>query len=391
MFNPAGWLFKRGALDFAGGTAIHINAGIAALAVVAVIGNRRGHGDEPMPPHNLPLTMIGTGILWFGWFGFNAGSALGANGIAAQALVNTHLAAAAAMLGWLIVEKLTTGHGTTLGAASGAVAGLVAITPCAGFVGGASPLIIGGGAGIVCYLALRIKAVLRLDDSLDVIAVHLVGGLFGSIVLGLFADRLGDRRRCRRAVLRRRHRAARRPDRGQWRGPRLLTRRLVHHRHGHREDDRDARRARRRIRWSRPQPARRVGIPALTDRCRLPALTDTTGTHMKLITAVIKPFKLDDVKDALKAAGIAGITVGEVRGFGRQGGHTETYRGAEYQIDFVPKVCLQIVADDAQADLVVDTITASAATGKIGDGKIWVTDVERVVRIRTGEEGTDAL
>jgi nitrogen regulatory protein P-II 1 len=112
---------------------------------------------------------------------------------------------------------------------------------------------------------------------------------------------------------------------------------------------------------------------------------------MKLITAVIKPFKLDDVKDALKAAGIAGITVAEVRGFGRQGGHTETYRGAEYQIDFVPKVSLQIVADDAQADLVVDTITQAASTGKIGDGKIWVTDVERVVRIRTGEEGTDAL
>ncbi len=112
---------------------------------------------------------------------------------------------------------------------------------------------------------------------------------------------------------------------------------------------------------------------------------------MKLITAVIKPFKLDDVKVALKDAGIAGITVSEVRGFGRQGGHTETYRGAEYQIDFVPKVSLQIVADDAQADLVVDTITQAASTGKIGDGKIWVTDVERVVRIRTGEEGTDAL
>jgi nitrogen regulatory protein PII len=112
---------------------------------------------------------------------------------------------------------------------------------------------------------------------------------------------------------------------------------------------------------------------------------------MKLITAVIKPFKLDDVKVALKDAGIAGITVAEVRGFGRQGGHTETYRGAEYQIDFVPKVSLQIVADDAQADLVVDTITQAASTGKIGDGKIWVTDVERVVRIRTGEEGTDAL
>jgi len=112
---------------------------------------------------------------------------------------------------------------------------------------------------------------------------------------------------------------------------------------------------------------------------------------MKLITAVIKPFKLDEVKDALKAAGIAGMTVGEVRGFGRQGGHTETYRGAEYQIDFVPKASLEIVVDDGQADLVVETIATSAATGKIGDGKIWVTDVDRIVRIRTGEEGADAV
>jgi nitrogen regulatory protein PII len=112
---------------------------------------------------------------------------------------------------------------------------------------------------------------------------------------------------------------------------------------------------------------------------------------MKLITAVIKPFKLDEVKDALKAAGIAGMTVGEVRGFGRQGGHTETYRGAEYQIDFVPKVVLEAVVDDGQADLVVDTIAKAAATGKIGDGKIWVTEVDRIVRIRTGEEGTDAV
>ena len=112
---------------------------------------------------------------------------------------------------------------------------------------------------------------------------------------------------------------------------------------------------------------------------------------MKLVTAVIKPFKLDEVKDALKAAGVAGMTVGEVRGFGRQGGHTETYRGAEYKIDFVPKVLVEIVVDDAQVDLVVDTIARSAATGKIGDGKIWVVDVERIVRIRTGEEGTDAV
>lgn len=183
-----GWILDMGALDFAGGTAIHINAGVAALVVVMIIGNRKGHGDVPMPPHNLPLTMLGTGILWFGWIGFNAGSGLAADGVAAQALVNTHLAAATGMLGWLLVERLKGGHATTLGAASGAVAGLVAITPGAGFVGGASPLIIGAAAGILCYLALGIKEKLNLDDSLDVIAVHLVGGVVGSLLLGLFAD-----------------------------------------------------------------------------------------------------------------------------------------------------------------------------------------------------------
>ena len=188
VFSPNGWLFKRGALDFAGGAVVHINAGAAALAVVLVLGNRKGWPREAMPPHNLPFTILGTGILWFGWFGFNAGSALGANGLAAQALVNTHLAAATAMLSWLAVEKLRSGHATSLGAASGAVAGLVAITPCAGFVGGMAPVAIGAVAGAVCYLALRLKTKFGFDDSLDVIAVHLVGGLLGALLLGLFAD-----------------------------------------------------------------------------------------------------------------------------------------------------------------------------------------------------------
>jgi ammonium transporter, Amt family len=188
VFSPTGWLFKRGALDFAGGTAIHINAGIAALVLAKFIGPRKGWPGEATPPHNLPWTMLGTGILWFGWFGFNAGSALNADGIAAQALVNTHLAAAAGMCGWLIIEKVKTGHATTLGAASGAVAGLVAITPCAGFVGGMAGVVIGALAGVVCYLALSLKSLLKIDDSLDVIAVHLVGGLLGSLLLGFFAD-----------------------------------------------------------------------------------------------------------------------------------------------------------------------------------------------------------
>jgi len=188
VFSPNGWLLQRGALDFAGGAVVHINAGAAALAVILVLGNRKGWPREAMPPHNLPFVMLGTGILWFGWFGFNAGSALLANGLAAQALVNTHLAAASGMLAWLLVEKLRAGHATTLGAASGAVAGLVAITPCAGFVGGVAPIIIGFVAGAVCYLALTLKTRFNFDDSLDVIAVHLVGGILGALLLGLFAD-----------------------------------------------------------------------------------------------------------------------------------------------------------------------------------------------------------
>ncbi|MEW6475828.1 MAG: ammonium transporter [Actinomycetota bacterium] len=188
VFSPTGWLFQEGALDFAGGTVVHINAGIAALAAVLVAGKRRGWPNETMPPHSLPLTLLGTGILWFGWFGFNAGSALGANNLAAQAFMNTHMAAAAAMLGWLVVEKLKSGHATTLGAASGAVAGLVAITPCAGFVGGVAPLLIGFIAGIACFLAIQLKFKLGYDDSLDVVGVHLVGGLVGSLLLALFAD-----------------------------------------------------------------------------------------------------------------------------------------------------------------------------------------------------------
>ncbi|CAB4540980.1 unannotated protein [freshwater metagenome] len=188
VFSPNGWLFKEGALDFAGGAVVHINAGAAALAVILILKPRKGWPREAMPPHNLPFTVLGTGILWFGWFGFNAGSALAANGLAAQALVNTHVAAASAMLGWLLIEKLKAGHATTLGAVSGAVAGLVAITPCAGFVSTSSALLIGLAAGAICYLSLALKNRFGFDDSLDVIAVHLIGGLLGSLLLGVFSD-----------------------------------------------------------------------------------------------------------------------------------------------------------------------------------------------------------
>jgi Amt family ammonium transporter len=189
VFSPNGWLFKRGALDFAGGTVVHINAGIAALVAALVIGRRKNWPREAMPPHNLPLTLLGTGILWFGWIGFNAGSALAAGALAAQALINTHMAAALGMIGWVVGEKLRRGHATTLGAASGAVAGLVAITPCAGYVTGGSAMIVGLAAGIVCFYAVDLKFRFGFDDALDVVGVHLVGGILGSLLVGIFASK----------------------------------------------------------------------------------------------------------------------------------------------------------------------------------------------------------
>ena len=183
-----GWLGQRGSLDFAGGTAIHVNAGIAALAAVLVLGRRKGWPQEGHPPHSMPLVMIGTGILWFGWFGFNAGSALAANGAAAQAFMNTFLAAAAGGLAWMLVEWKRDGHPTNLGVASGIVAGLVAVTPAAGYVAGASPIYIGLVAGVVCCYTVRLKVRFGFDDALDVVGVHFAGGLVGSLLIGFFAD-----------------------------------------------------------------------------------------------------------------------------------------------------------------------------------------------------------
>lgn len=186
--EAVGWLGARGSLDFAGGTVIHVNAGIAALAGALVLGKRRGWPRDVPAPHSLPLVMIGTGILWFGWFGFNAGSALAADGRAVAAFVNTFLAASAAGLAWGVVERVRDGHFTTLGLASGVVAGLVAITPAAGYVAGYSSVAIGLAAGIICSYAVRLKFRFGFDDSLDVVGVHFVGGLVGSLLIGLFAD-----------------------------------------------------------------------------------------------------------------------------------------------------------------------------------------------------------
>lgn len=194
-FPAAHWVFGPGwilntvhAIDFAGGTAIHINAGAAALVLAIVVGPRLGFGTKPMRPHNLTLVMLGAGLLWFGWFGFNAGSALGANETAGVAWVNTLGATAAAMLAWMLVERVRDHHATSLGAASGVVAGLVAITPACAAVTPIGGLAIGAIAGVVCSLAVGLKSRFGYDDSLDVVGVHLVGGLVGTLLIGLFAS-----------------------------------------------------------------------------------------------------------------------------------------------------------------------------------------------------------
>ena len=190
VWGAGGWIQAMGALDFAGGTVIHISSGASALAAVLIIGKRRGYGKTRYIPHNLPMTITGAALLWFGWFGFNAGSALACNGLAVNAFITTHAAASAAALTWILVEWQHGGKPTTLGAASGAVAGLVAITPAAGFVGPMAAVVIGGIAGIACYLGIMVKSRFGYDDALDVVGIHGVGGIWGALATGLFASKL---------------------------------------------------------------------------------------------------------------------------------------------------------------------------------------------------------
>jgi len=188
VWGVKGWLREMGALDFAGGTVVHISSGASALVAAIMFGRRIGYGQEAMPPHNLPFSVIGAGLLWVGWFGFNAGSALAADGLATSAFVATHIATAAAALAWLAMDWMR-GKPTMLGAASGAVAGLVAITPGAGFVGPMSALIIGAVGGVLCSIACSLKPKFGYDDSLDVVGVHGVGGSWGALATGLFASK----------------------------------------------------------------------------------------------------------------------------------------------------------------------------------------------------------
>ncbi|MGZ3570036.1 MAG: ammonium transporter [Thermodesulfobacteriota bacterium] len=190
VWGTGGWIKNLGALDFAGGLVVHISSGVAALAAALLVGKRKGYGEEPMPPHNMTMTLLGAALLWFGWFGFNGGSAVASGSLATSAFVVTHISTAAAALSWMIAEWLYRGEPTVLGVASGAVAGLVAITPASGFVGPVSAILIGLVAGVLCYSAINLKNKLGYDDSLDVVGVHGVGGTWGALATGLFASKV---------------------------------------------------------------------------------------------------------------------------------------------------------------------------------------------------------
>jgi ammonium transporter, Amt family len=189
VWGTGGWLRSLGALDFAGGLVVHISSGVSALAAALIIGKRKGHGHEHMPPHNLTMTLLGAALLWFGWFGFNGGSAVSSGSLATSAFMTTHIAAATAVLSWLFVEWKLRGKPTLLGAASGAVAGLVAITPASGFVGPLAALLIGLCAGALCYFGVNVKNYFGFDDSLDAVGIHGIGGIFGALATGIFASK----------------------------------------------------------------------------------------------------------------------------------------------------------------------------------------------------------
>ena len=376
-WDAAGAIANVIPVDYAGGTVVHINAGVAGLVLALLIGVRRGFGKEPMRPHNLPFTMLGAGLLWFGWFGFNVGSIVpvATQGVAGEEAdffansaafaenfvgetglvwVNTFVATCAAMLGWLLIEKIRDGKATSLGAASGVVAGLVAITPACGSLSPVGSIILGLVAGGLCALAVGLKYRFGYDDSLDVVGVHLVGGLVGTIGVGFLATSgglfYGDG--VKQLVVQtlvalvavlwsgggdadRRPRASRRP----WAGG-------------------SPRRTRSRASTSPSTVRRRTSSPPAAAaasswvgvRAVHPGLADRPdqrrSTGMKLVTAVIKPHKWEEVREALETFGVAGMTVSEVSGYGRQKGHTEVYRGAEYDIALVPKIRLEIVVDD---------------------------------------------
>jgi nitrogen regulatory protein PII len=366
-------------MDFAGGLVVHATAGISSLLIAAFLGPRDGFPHELRPPHNPGMTMIGAGMLWVGWYGFNGGSALAADGSAGMAITATHLSASTAGLVWALLEWRRFGKPSMVGMVTGVVAGLATVTPASGYVGPMGGVALGAAGAVVCYFAVElVRHRIRIDDSLDVFAVHGVGGILGTLLVALLAH----------------------PKLGGWGygvagglGGQILIQVVgvvaV-------------------CAWSAVATVVILFVTrAVTGGLNL-SISTTVSTSpttanaptppdrkgilaMKLVMAMVKPFALDPVRLALSDIGVDGMTVTEVQGYGRQKGHTEIYRGAEYKVAFLPKVKIEAVVDDAHVGAAVEAIRGAANKGSIGDGKIFVLEVLEAVRIRTGEQGASAL
>ena len=407
------------AIDFAGGTVVHINAGVAALVLVLIIGNRKGFGKDPNHrPHNIPFVMLGAAILWFGWFGFNGGAATTAEQ-GGLIWINTLAAPAAAMLGWLVTERIRDGHPTSLGAASGVVAGLVAITPACANVSPVGALGLGLVAGVASALAVGLKFRWGFDDSLDVVGVHLVSGIIGTVALGFIALPPTASAAASSTAAASTQLWAQLAAAGVAIAYSAILTALIalaiHKTMGFRVSQEQeavgvdlSLHAETAYEFGGRRPRRQLPAAARTDHRQRP----TSGTDavpagsegektnsirqgkrggMKLITAIVRPEKLEAIREGLEAYGVQGLTVSAASGYGRQRGYTEVYRGAEYNVDLLPKIRVEVLATDEQADDILDVIIASSNTGRAGDGKVWTMDVFEAVRVRTGERGVAAI
>jgi ammonia channel protein AmtB/nitrogen regulatory protein PII len=389
VWNPVA---RIKAMDFAGGTVVHMSSGWSALILCLMVGKRHGVGAENMAPHSLVLCAIGTGILWVGWYGFNAGSALAPDGIAANAFTATTIAAAVASFVWPMTEYILRGKPSILGFCSGAVAGLVVITPACGFVSPTHAVIIGVLAALIpFFFVVKVKKMLGYDDALDAFGVHAVGGTLGALLSGFFADPSVNGNIAKGANPASTNGLVELVANGTaWLeqlkaigvtltlavAGSFLIGGLVKLTIG--------------LRPGREVEASGLDVNEHGEEATSWKL-DPERTDMKKLEAIIKPFKLEELREALTALGIEGMTVSEVRGFGRQKGHTEIYRGSEYTVDFLPKIKVEVVIPDPLVESACAAIVGAARTGKIGDGKVFVLDVEHAVRIRTDEIGENAI
>jgi Amt family ammonium transporter len=408
-----GWLDGLGALDFAGGTVVHVNAGAAALTAALVLGPRSDYGRQAMLPHNVPFVLLGAGLLWFGWMGFNGGSALAADEFAALGVVNTLVAPCATLVMWVLLDGYFAKRITAVGAATGIVVGLVAVTPAAGFVSPMSALAIGAIAAFPSYFLIRWRAGTRIDDSLDVFAAQGVGGASGAVLTGVFASAavngssdgllfgnpgqvvvqvggvlavaaysaVGTVLILKAIQLVTPLRPA--ADSEQ-RGMDILA----HGEEGYASGDGAVLILHDELKGSvdalrDPAIVHHPGRPHLSDAGDDPAVS--------LVKAIIRPDRLSDVLNALYMAEVTGFTVSKVQGHGGEMETVETYRGTSVKMDLTDKMMIDIGVSEAFVDATVEAVLSAARTGDVGDGKVFVFPVDAVHRIRTAERNTAAV